>query len=260
MRSFSLLAFLVGCLVSLGDLASASQMFSASGVGGIGLHSIDQAIGEPTRIMDLPFDVTDLASNGQSGNAFVWSVSAFSNQLAKIRPATEEVVSIVALNGSIDAIAIDPTDSTFFGVGGTQLFEISPATGELTVIGDLSLPVSINSLTFGLDGTLFGLGSSSLYSINTSDASVSVINDSLSVSSSLGGIAVHPSDGTMFMVSLGIDGYKLFTVDISDGFLTPIGDTLTRPTGLAFATIPEPTTSSLLFIFASFWIIRQRPR
>ena len=234
--------FFFAAFVSSAVFANASQLFSSSGVNGPALFLIDQASATPTRVMDLSGLASDLSSDGQPNSPYIWAVT--NNQLAKIRPTTQQVVSTVALDAPVDAIAVELGTSRIIGVTGSALAEVNSSTGEVAVIGTLSQPLDVESLTFDNNGILYGIGSSSLFSVNTTDATVNVINDSVPVSSR-SGLAVRPSDGTMFLAT-NDSSYALFTIDANTGARTFVGNTLLRPDGLAFASVPEPAAAGLL--------------
>ncbi len=251
-----LAAILVGLHLSGAVLAYGGQLFSTSGIQGSGLHVIDEATGSQMRIMDLPIGaVTGLSGNGQPGNTFVWSVSSFTSRLAKIQPASKTIVSVVSLSASVRAIAINPTNLDFIGVSGSNLVKIDPITGVVTTIAVLSPAVSVESLAFDMAGQLYGIGNDSFFTINAQDAALTVINNAVPMNGS-SGLAVRPSDGTMLMVSHD-GGYKLFTIDPSTGSRTFLGNTLSRPNGLAFAEVPEPTILTLLIGAASSCFARR---
>src|SRR5690606_12006246 len=122
---------------------------------------------------------------------FVWAALSSADRLLKIRPSTQEVLSNTLLSLPVKALAIDPQTSMFVGVSGSNLVEINPATGEVTVIAPLSPSIAVESITFDNAGTLYGVGSNSFFTIATSDAAVSVINNSVPMNSSTG-LAVRP--------------------------------------------------------------------
>lgn len=245
------LLFLLGALLVLSiahaDRASASQMYSAAGSR---LYLVNQNSGGSISSMAVPGSITDLAGQGP----YVWAVGG--DQLIKIRPAAAEVLSTLALSSPVEALAIHPTTSIFIGVSGSDLVEINPVTGNVTVIAPLSPSIAVESITFDNAGILYGVGDNSFFSIDSANAAVNVISDSVPMNSSTG-LAVRPEDGTMFLAA--IDGaYNLYTIDAATGIRTLVGPTVLRPSGLAFTTVPEPTTWGALVLasVAGLWRFR----
>jgi hypothetical protein len=226
------------------------------------LHPIDPAtgmVGQTKSIgMGLNFaNVDDLASDPARQPSVVWVIrsSLAGNELIAVDPFQEQLLSVTLLNAPapIVSLAIDPTDGVFYGATTGALYRIAPDTGATALIGATAMPVD-KALGFDNQGNLYGIANNvNLVSVNKTTGATSLI-----APLNLGrmeDIAARPEDGVMF--GLGF-GYSLYRINVGTGQLLEVGPSLSRPGGLAFTAVLEPTASFLCLAAVSSFIIGRR--
>ena len=145
----------------------------------------------------------------------------------------------------MNTLAIDPTTGEFYGASLTNLYRISPDTGATTIVGSTGQNVG-NALGFDLAGNLFGVANENqLLSIDKATGATTLV--ATLAAQFIEDIAVKPETGVMYGIGYGPE-YNLYQIDTTNGSLTKIGASLSRPTGLAFADVPEPVSVIYAFI------------
>jgi hypothetical protein len=231
-----------------GSQAWGTQSISSPGVIVYPVDASRGDVGEITRVSTgLPsFGMFDLAAHAAIHGRSVWVVrgSGDENDLVAVDPYRQDLLSRVTLNAPepIVTLAIDPTTGEFYGTSDTALYRISSETGATTLVGATSLAVD-EGLGFDRQGNLYGIANENqLVEINKTDAGTS-LRATLDVFR-MDDIAARPEDGLMYGVGYG-PSYSLYQIDLSTGDLVNLGDSLLRPSGLAFSAVPEPSTVSL---------------
>jgi len=252
-------AFAFAVLVLCGTLQAvpvqASTLYAVNYSGDTPLYIVDQVTGAASVVGGTLTDIGDLTGDGVGR---IWGVSLVSsNNLVRIDPVTGNAIGTVAITGTragqITSLAYDPVTGVLFGnttpgfgdADGDDLYTIDPVTGMVTFIG----PIGFNdvfALGFDQAGALFGVADSTdeLIAIDTGTGLGTFVAN-MQVSS-LFDIASRPEDNVMFAIDSG-SGFT-YTLDTSDGALTGVGAWVvpTNLVGLAFTTVPEPTTLALL--------------
>ena len=244
-------------LLSSASTAHASQAWGVT-VGNstsIDLRRIEIATGDVSTLSrsgdSLLFaNVDDLASDPVRHPRLVWAVrtSGNGNELIAVDPYLEQIVSLATIDAAetILAIAIDPLTGAMYGTSTNALYTIDAFNGESTLVGATADPVT-SGLGFDLSGRLFGVGapqagpSAEFVEIDTADASLNMIGTL--VTNGVLDIAADPTDGVMY--GLGPNVYQLVSIDLASSDVTPVGDSLSRPGGLAFTGVPEPASATI---------------
>ncbi|MBB6429841.1 PEP-CTERM sorting domain-containing protein [Algisphaera agarilytica] len=232
----------LGVLLSAGVACSTDAQLYATGASNLGpVFEVNPATGQETELGTFGFRIEDLAGDSVGG---LWGIGFDSTaSIFQIDPTDQSVISTAPYDALaiLSTLAIHPTTGEFFATPGTQggaMYRIDPLTGESTEVGEFEL--NLSSLAFDNTGRLYGSSDSSLYEINPATAAVDLITDQLSVFR-FDDLAFDPLDNTM--LGLGFDGeYRLFEIDPATGDSTSIGESVFRPSGLAFVY----TASSLL--------------
>ncbi len=237
---------------------SASQLWSvvAGNSGSVDLYPVDQStggVGAVSKSGDglIRTAVRDLAAEPISQGGLVWAVrfGGGGNELLSVNPAKHQLVSMVNINlvNTVETLAIDPIDGGFYATTASALYRLNPNTGVATLVGNTTVQVE-KGLGFDVQGNLYGVGNgNNLVAIDKSNGATSVI-DTLALSR-MEDIAVRPEDGAMYGIGYGPD-YNLYKIDLADGSLTTVGPSLGRPSGLAFAAVPEPNSIAMSAILA----------
>jgi hypothetical protein len=246
---FSALALLLSA-IGAGN-AEASALW-ASGGGTLSLTPINAtngAVGPVMAITGVTRALSDLAGQG----SLVWGISGGfgDGPLVAMDPVTKQIVSSISIAPkftaaqSIESLAIDPLSGEIYGATSTNLYRISPATGMATLVGATALPVD-KALGFDAGGNLYGIGNHNrLVVVDKSTGGTSLVA-ALAVQE-MEDIAVQPETGVMYGIGYG-PNYSLYQINLTNGALVNVGPSLLRPTGLAFATVPEPNAAILAMI------------
>jgi hypothetical protein len=239
-KLFYLAALLLLCGSADRCLATELWATDAGGSSSINLSQINIATGavlSTKSISGLASATTnDFASDPIREPSLLWGVrwSAFVNQLVAIDPFQTQLLSSVQLNSPtpIKSLAIDPTDGVLYGAGGTSLYRIARATGTTTLVGNASTSLD-RALSFDAIGNLYGISGSSLVTV---DKSTGATNTVATLAVSLEDIAASPDNGTMYGLGLG-STYSLYQINLATGATTAVGQSLLRPSSLAFTAL-----------------------
>ena len=228
------------------------------------LFTIDQTTGAAAGVAGNLVNIGDLTSN-QVDTLWGVTLDGVNNNLVTIDTSTGNVASTVALTGvnantgggNITSLAFNPISGFLYGntatsfgdtLRGDDLYQIDPATGALTFVGNINFD-NIFALAFDQLGTLFGISaaSSELLSIDTVSGAGTAIAGGLP--GSLFDIASRPGDNTMFVSTAGLQ--SLATINVLTGVITPVGaygdPGAGNIVGLAFlGVVPEPSSLALL--------------
>lgn len=170
-------------------------------------------------------------------------------------------------------LAFNPLNELLYGIqdlGPTSMqrnfFGINPLTGVGTVIANLGVPADYSALAFSPSGILYTIetngNTNSLLQII--DPLTGTITSSIATNVNLGdgvGLAIHPITNVAYLADGGFGGTDLlYTLDLTTGFLSPIGPTGVADgiAGLAFVTVPEPSSIWLAGIFGALGIARAK--
>jgi hypothetical protein len=175
--------------------------------------------------------------------------------LEEINPSTGAQIASVNLTDSngggallIGDLAFQPVQNVLFGVTtGGVLYKINSGTGVGTLIGDTGTGRT-GGLGFAPNGTLYmagvtPTGGDAFYTLNPLTGAVLT---SIALSQFFDGLAVRPSDGTVFANLANVDG--VFTINPGTGVTTFVGDIGNgKASDLAFLeTTPEPGSWALM--------------
>jgi hypothetical protein len=249
----------------------ASTLYAVNFSGTTPLYTVDQVTGAASVVGGTLSDIGDLTSDGVGR---IWGVSlpagSTNNDLVQIDPLTGNTVNTVAISGTragrITSLAYDPVTGVLFGnttpgfgdADGDDLYTIDPVTGAATPVGSIGFN-DVFALGFDQAGNLFGVADSTneLIGINTgSGAGALIAGLQLGL---LFDIASRPEDNVMFAIDSGTA--TTYTLDTSNGNLTGVGAWAgpSNLVGLAFASVPEPTTLALLGLaLAALGLIRRK--
>lgn len=206
-------------------------------------------------------NASDLAGDAGTQGSLVWGVS-FNNQLTAYQPATQQILSTTPITSpeSIASLAIDPTTGFFYGASVNNLYRIAPNTGVATLIGATTLPVN-KGLGFDSLGNLYGVGNENRLSAVSKSTGAASLIATLNLFR-MEDIAIHPETGVMYGVGYGYnpDNYSLYQINLTDGVLTRIGPSMSRPNGLAFTAIPEPSSVVVAMLGAAMVMLKHSRR
>jgi hypothetical protein len=248
--------------------ASATELFSVDFSGPATLYNMNQTTGVASAIgAGVGTDsVGDLTSDTRPGSPTLWGVriadGAALDSLLTIDPATGAETGAVPITiaptvagappGHMTSIAFDPVSGVLygnttigFGAPFDALYSIDPTTGDTTFIGRITFD-NVFALGFDQLGNLFGVADASDELISISLASGNGTFIANMQVGALFDIASRPEDNAMFAVDTTTN--SLYTLDVTNGALTGIGDygAPLNLVGLAFSPIPEPGTLLLL--------------
>jgi hypothetical protein len=243
---FELIWVCLGALMLLHSGAHAEQLWGSDFLGADRLFPID--VGREERpqpiTIDLPSGpylgvILDLASDPSRQPNVLWAIlggSGADPSLLAIDPLTRQTISAIELDVALSSLAIDPLSGRMYGSKASTLYTVDPSDGTIVPIGMTSDWVD-EALGFDANGVLYGIGSDNgrLVRVDKETAQTSVIG---TLRIGAGDLAIRPSDGAMF----GIDIHgELLRVNLEDGSTTTaVVRSMTRGTGLAFLSIPEP--------------------
>ncbi len=272
MRASIYLSFLILVLAGL-PVRGQLVLFAADGSGGklSNLYILKKADGSvDTVVGQIGFAVTGLALNPQTGILYGSTAKKDPNSpgnLITINAQTGQG-TVVGPYGFPDETMADLTFNAagvLFGwlVGGAHdLFTISLANGQATLVGDSGLNTNGGGLAANSQGEIFLTGETStgnLHEINPVDGSASQVANLFGASSSdyINALAFDEF-GTLFgslKSNVAFEGEPsntnriLITINTSSGEITELGNSVDSLDALAFA-IPEPSTYALSLVGA----------
>ena len=236
---------------------AAETLFGVTYAGATPLYTVNQTAGTFSVIGPTGFDnVGDLTSDTRLGEEKIYGVRITSNQLLTLDPVTGAGTALstftAVTGGTVDIIslALNPIDgrlygntSIGFGAAVETLFEINPITGLTTAIGPIGFN-NVFALGFDQGGTLFGVSdvNNDFIRINAGTGAGTLVA-TLSVGLELDfDLASRPSDNVMFLTEATGSG-SLYTINTATGATTLVGpEGVNNAVGLAFLSIPEPST------------------
>lgn len=104
----------------------------------------------------------------------------------------------------------------------------------------------LNAIEFDQNGVLYGAAGDSMVTINKTSGAVTPLFSDLSLDVTT--LAFHPGKNVMYGIGSQGANYSLFTIDLGTGGVSPIGPTVSQPSGLTFYPddiVPEPASSML---------------
>ncbi len=268
----------LGCAALAATQALASQLYSVDFSGPATLYDMDQGAGTATGIGPVGTDsVGDLTSDTRPGSPTLWGVrignADLADELLTIDPLTGAATGSVPISidttatnqpGHMTSIAFDPVSGVLygnttvgFGAAFDALYKIDPLTGMTEFIGRITFD-NVYALGFSQGGKLYGIADTTnqLIGISLLSGNGSLIAD-MQIDEGFD-IASRPEDDTMFLVDSGTN--FLYTLDVSNGALSPVGDygTSLNLVGLAFSTVPEPGTLLLVALGLPLLAVRRK--
>ncbi|MCA9258571.1 MAG: hypothetical protein KDA61_05205 [Planctomycetales bacterium] len=235
-------------LVASGRPAAGFELVGTTGGTSLSLCEIDKATGAlESSFCDSIGLISpyDLASNPRI-DPLVWAVTRdfFGDgkiELVGIDTQRKELASrtSIMIDEPLLTLAVDPTGH-FYATTATQLVRLDPISGDVTVIGDTMSSVE-NGLAFDSSGALYGIGGGRrLMRIDVESGAATLVGDVTDVFR-IEDLAFDPDNDELY--GIGYDGvYRLYTIDVATAEPQVVGPSLGRPSGLAFAAIPEPGT------------------
>lgn len=253
--------------------SEAATLYASTSAGGPGqLYTIDPAsgaviqnVGPLVDSFNVNYPITGLAFNpingllyGSTGN----SVPGTAAKLVLINPLTAQVTVIGSFNAgnagnpaTMADLAFDSAGNLYGigSVGGPQLYSINPFTGQATVIGGTGLTSTTGGgLAISPAGGFFGTPTSTRFGTYNpiTGAYANIANPTKPVGGAYA--ALDFSGNTLYGLDLG-PGPDLFThlvtIDPATGAVTDIGGSVGSLDAIAFATVPEPNSASLILGF-----------
>jgi len=239
--------------------------------GNAAIYDVDPLTGEATNQRQTGADVLNGIAFAPDGRLLSFTDSfgnvngnSVGDVLVELDPATGATTVIGSLGlstfseGDLD---FNPVTGELFGVvssaGSSALITINPATGAATQVG--AMPADdASAMAFTDDGRLFVLDTSfsfptieaTLYEIDPATGAEIAAFDTGVALGNVAGMDFDPITGQLFMADGDNDGTDLlYTIDITNGALTPIGDTMAPGffgglAGLEF--IPAPGSLGVL--------------
>jgi hypothetical protein len=286
MKYFKILRFLFCALAALTFTvhAHAATLFGATAAGGPGelyilnptTGAVVQDVGPLNDLLGANYGVTGLAFNPVTGLLYGSTANSDVNTAAKlisINPATALVTVIGDFNAgnagkpaTMADIAFNPNTGGLFGVGsvgGPQLYSISLATGQATLIGGTGLTsTSGGGLAISAGGIYYGAPTPSRF--GTYDpvlGTYSNISNPVKPVGGAYGALSFDENGVLFGLNVGAGGpppTHIVTFDLTTGVITDIGASVTSLDAIAFAPVPEPSTIAILGIGVAALVVRRR--
>jgi hypothetical protein len=261
MKTYSCLLCSLGMLAAVTQ-ADASTLYGSTAAGGPGeLWILNPANGSPVQdvgplndALGANYAVTGLAFDPLNGVLYGSTASKSGQSLLTINPASGLVTVVGPLNsgggGTMADLAFDASGS-LYGIsasGGANLYSINLATGQATKVG-----TSGQGFTAG--GGL-GISPTGVFYCVPEGNNFGTINPTTGVYTFIGTSATPGGANTSY-ASLAFDGSTLYgmnlgspthlvTFDLATGAITDLGASVPSIDGIAFSTIPEPSTLALL--------------
>jgi hypothetical protein len=282
LRSF---LFALGVLGFLASQVDAVTLFGATASGGPGdLYILDPATGAQLEHVGplndgsgQNYGITGLAVHPVT-RVLYGSVAnnnaATRAQLVRINPRTARVTVIGPYNagnpGATPATMADigfDSAGNLYGVGsvgGPQLYSISTATGQATLIGDTGLTSTTGGgLAISSGGTFYGTPTASRY--GTYDPMTGAYTNITNPAKPGGGGAYAALDFDFTGVLYGLNSAPgsppptyLVTIDPPTGTVTNVGQSVNAIDAIAFF-VPEPTSMTLLVGSVVLGLLARRP-
>jgi hypothetical protein len=261
--------------------ANAATLYASTSAGGPGeLYTINPAtggliqdIGPLVDALNINYPITGLAFNpingllyGSTGN----SVAATAARLVTINPLTAQVTVIGSFNAGNAGNPATMADLAFdsaghlYGIGsigGPQLYSINTLTGQATLIGNTGLTsTSGGGLAVSSSGGFYGTPTSSRF--GTYNPATGAYSNIGSPTLPIGGAyaALDFNGSTLYGLDLGPGPAlltHLVTIDTATGAVTDIGGSVGSLDAIAFATVPEPTSASLILGFVALIVFNK---
>jgi len=279
-------AFIFTCALGFASLERTANaaLYGATSAGGPGeLYSLNPAngnalsdIGALNDLQNVNYPITGLAFNpatgllyGSTGN----SVLSTAAKLVTINPLTAKVTVIGSFNTGVASssgtpatmadIAFDAAGNLYgvASIGGPQLYSISLATGQATVIGGTGLTsTSGGGLAISPGGIFYGTPTSTRF--GTYNSGTGTYSNIANPVKPVGGAyaALDFNGSTLYGLDLGPSPdlfAHLVTIDPGTGAVTDLGATPNMLDAIAFTTVPEPGTMSLLLVSAGVVLFRR---
>jgi hypothetical protein len=265
------------------DAAHAATLYASTSAGGPGeLYTLDPAtgamvshVGSLNDAFGKNYPITGLAFNpvtgvlyGSTGNA--GSVDAM---LVTINPLTALVTPIGFFNAgptnstgtpsTMADLAFDSAGNLFGigSIGGPQLYIINPLTGQATVIGNTGLTSTTGGgLAISPGGVFYGTPTASRFGTynSTTGAYANIANPTKPTGGGAYG-ALDFDGNTLYGLNVGAGSpppTALVTISPS-GVVTSLGFSLDSLDAIAFVTIPEPGSLTLLILAGSLMVFRR---
>jgi hypothetical protein len=265
------------CLLSIflvSASASAQSLYGSAAAGATGrlyrlnpaTGAVIQDIGPLNDVTGLNYPITGLAFHpttgmlyGSTGN----NPSTTAARFVRINPATAQVTVIGSFNaGPTNASGTPATmadlsfDSTgnLYGVGsigGPQLYSINLATGQATVVGNTGITSTTGGgIEISTTGAIFGTPTASRFGTydGVTGAFMNIANPDKPAGG--GGYGALTFIGnTLYGLNVGPGSpppTHLVTINTTTGAVTDIGASPNSLDAIAFRSIPEPTTLTLV--------------
>ncbi|HEX4639419.1 MAG TPA: PEP-CTERM sorting domain-containing protein [Chthoniobacterales bacterium] len=270
MKTIRVSVFVALCFVAGLAVASGQEILlgTTGGPSPGELYSIDPNTGSATAIGALvdasanTYSVTGLAFDSLTGILYgaTSSNSPYGAQsLVSIDPLTGFVTFVGSFTtGSMGDLTFDSTTGTLYGARPTNgdLFSIDTTTGVATNVGSSGLSnIRGAGLAASSGGGIFGAPKGApgdLVIYNKSNGSVTPIapfSGAPFPNGSIGALAFKAS-GTLYGLNTNQNDVArpadLVTINIATGEITNVGQSVNYLDAIAFVTVPEPATLSLL--------------
>ena len=172
---------------------------------------IDIGVGDRVGEGDIAFraDGVGFLSSALDGNTLAVTNDLFSFDLVNGTSTRIGTTRIGTEGITLDGLAFGPTGTLFaLGQGQGQLLTVDPATGAVTVVGDLGVPQDspFGALTFSENGTLYAAIDDALYTVNTSTGMATAVNADGTDFGSISGLAFVPvpEPASLALIALGM--------------------------------------------------------
>jgi len=273
-------AMLLHCLS-----ARAATLYASTSAGGPGeLYTIDPAsgaviqnVGPLVDSLNVNYPITGLAFNPINGLLYGstgHSVAATAAKLVIINPLTAQVTVVGSFNAgnagnpaTMADIAFDSAGNLYGvgSIGGPQLYSINALTGQATLIGSTGLTSTIGGgLAINSGGVFYGTPTSGRFGTYNpvTGAYANIANPTKPVGGA--DAALDFNGNTLYGLDLGPAPdlpTHIVTIDPATGAVTDIGGSVSSLDAIAFVTVPEPTSASLILGFVALgFLIKVRGR